>query len=124
MEAPIHHPTIFAAGRLLVGILFLYSAASKAVSFTGTQNMMLKYRFPLVRVALPLAILWEGAGALLMIAGSHLLEAGVGLALFVLLATVMLHGQDFRHEEQRQMATIHIANNLTLIGGLIAIASA
>ena len=115
---------MFAAGRLLVGVLFLYSAASKAVSFTSTKNMMLQYGFPLVAVTLPVAILWELIGALLMIAGFGLLEAGLGLAFFVLFATVMVHGRDFSDAGRRHMATIHIANNLTLMGGLIAIASA
>ena len=115
---------MFTAGRVLVGILFLYSAASKAVSFTSTKNMMLQYGFPLVSVTLPAAILWEVTGALLMIVGWNLFEAGLGLASFVLFATLMVHGQDFLDAGRRHMATIHIANNLTLMGGLIAIASA
>ncbi len=103
--------------------MFLYSAGTKIAGFAGMSNVMKAYGFPLVPVALTSAILWEICGALLLLAGMCLVAAGLGLSLFVLAATAMIHGQDMRLPERRHTAMVHIANNLTLVGGLIAIAA-
>ena len=103
--------------------MFLYSAGTKIAGFSGMSNLMKSYKFPLVPVALLAAIVCELIGAGLLIAGVYLLFAGLGLSLFVLAATAMVHGQDARQPERRHIAMVHIANNLTLVGGLIAIAA-
>ena len=119
----ILHPHLFTAGRILVGVMFLYSAGTKITGFRGMSRLMQAYNFPLVPVALVAAIVWELTGAALLIVGMYLLFAGLGLSLFVLAATAMIHGKDAMLPERRHMAMVHIANNVTLVGGLIAIAA-
>ena len=103
--------------------MFLYSAGSKVANFSGMRQLMAAYDIPLVPFALVGAIVWEICGASLMLIGSYLLIAGLGLSLFVIAATLMVHGKDVRNPERRPMAMVHIANNLTLIGGLLAISA-
>ena len=82
-----------------------------------------RIRSDAARLALTAAIAWELPWAVLLIAARALLPAALSLAFFVLFATAMIHLRDARQPERRHMALVHIANNLTLIGGLLAIAA-
>lgn len=119
----MHIPALFAVGRILVGCMFLYSGVSKIFQFDGNIQMMRAHDFPVPRLALLAAIAWELPWAVLLIAARALLPAALSLAFFVLFATAMIHLRDARQPERRHMALVHIANNLTLIGGLLAIAA-
>ncbi len=117
----MHFPGLYMAARIVVGCMFVYSALSKLLQFAGTVQMMQGYQFPQPKLALAAGTLWELSWAVLLLAGVHVLLDSVALAFFVLLATLMFHARDAMKAERRQMATVHIGNNVMIIGGLLAI---
>jgi putative oxidoreductase len=105
-----------AAGRLLMGIIFLASGLSKLAAPSATLSYIQSAGLPLPQVALVAAILVEVGGSLLLIAGYRARFVALALALFSVATALAFHTA---FADQNQM--IHVLKNLAMAGGLLQV---
>jgi putative oxidoreductase len=98
-------------GRILLAHMFLISGVQKIPGYEVTQAYMEAYG--LAPQLLPLAILVEIAGAVLLVLGWQTRWAALGLAVFTVLVSGYFHTQ---FSDPAQMA--QFMKNWTIIGGL------
>ncbi len=101
--------------RIFLGHIFLLAGVSKINSYEGTQGYMDAMGVP--GVILPLVILLEIAGGLLIIAGWKTKLASIALALFTVVAAVIFHSN---FADQMQM--ILFMKNIAIVGGFLLLA--
>jgi len=104
------------AGRILLALIFLMAGLNKIGAYAGTQAYMESHGVS--GVLLPLVILVEVGGALLLILGWQTRLAAWALAGFTLLAALFFH-TDFGN----QMQLIMFMKNLAIAGGLLVVAA-
>lgn len=101
-------------GRVLIGLLFLFSGIGMATDPAGTAGFFSAVGVPMAGIAVWLAIVVKIGGGGLLIIGKKVGLAAVALILFTLAATVFGH-LDF----EDPMQVTQIFKNLSIIGGLI-----
>lgn len=107
-------PVIELVGRILLSIMFIMAGYSKIGGYEGTQGYMEAMGVP--GMLLPLVIILELGGGLLLLAGFQARIVAFLLAGFCLLSGFIFH---FQPEEQMQM--IMFMKNITIAGGLLFI---
>ena len=100
------------AARILMSQIFILSGFGKITGYAGTQQYMTAMGVP--GALLPLVILTELGGGLLLLAGFKTRWAALALAGFTLLAAVIFH-RNFAD----QMQMINFLKNLAIAGGLL-----
>ena len=104
------------AGRIFLGLIFLVAGIGKiGAGYAGTAGYMDSMGVP--GMLLPLVIILEIAGGLMIITGFKVSWAGYALAAFTLVAGVIFHS-DFSD----QMQSIMFMKNLAITGGLLLLA--
>ena len=109
---------VAAAGRLLIGALFLLSGFSKLAAPAATQAHIAAAGLPAPVIAFSLALLVEVVGGLLLIAGFKTRTMAAGVAVFTVATAVVFHS---RFADQNQM--IHFLKNIAITGGLLQVAA-
>jgi putative oxidoreductase len=104
------------AGRILLATIFLASGASKIAGYAGTAAYMQSQGVP--GALLPLVILTEAGGGLLIVLGLWTRLAALGLAGFSVLTALIFHAQ---FGDQIQM--IMFMKNLAIAGGFLVLAA-
>ena len=104
------------AGRLLIGLPFAMSGLGKLAAIGPTTEMIRGAGLPLPSLALPVAVLVELGGGLLLVAGLRARIVATVLALFALATAVSFHSN---FSDQNQM--IHFLKNVMITGGLLQI---
>jgi putative oxidoreductase len=99
--------------RLLLTVIFVPAAISKATSWDGNASYMASRGIPLVPVALALSLVIEAAGSVCLVLGWRAREAAAMMAVYLVPVTLYCH--DF-------MST-QFNKNLGIIGGLMMIAA-
>lgn len=107
-------PVIELVGRILLSIMFIMAGYSKIGGYEGTQGYMEAMGVP--GMLLPLVIILELGGGLLLLAGFQARIVAFLLAGFCLLSGFIFH---FQPAEQMQM--IMFMKNITIAGGLLFI---
>lgn len=110
-------PYLKLIGRVLLSIIFIQSGWSKIFGYAGTTAHMDAAGVP--GVLLPLVILVELGGGLLVLFGLFTRYAAIALAGFCVLAAWFFH---YHPEDQMQM--INFMKNLTIAGGFLVLAGA
>jgi putative oxidoreductase len=100
------------AGRVLISFIFILSGWSKIGGYAGTQGYMEAMGVP--GALLPVVIVAELGGGLLVLAGLWTRLAAFALAGFSILAGVLFH---FKPDDQMQM--IMLMKNFAIAGGLL-----
>lgn len=100
--------------RILLSQIFILSGWSKITGYAGTQDYMAAAGVP--GFLLPLVILTELGGGILLLVGFKARWAALALAGFTLLTAVMFH---FEPGNQQQM--INFMKNLAMAGGLLLV---
>lgn len=100
------------AGRVLISAIFILSGYSKITGYAGTQGYMEAMGVP--GALLPVVIVTELGGGLLVLAGLWTRLAALALAGFSILAGVLFH---FKPDDQMQM--IMLMKNFAIAGGLL-----
>lgn len=104
------------AGRIFLGLIFLVAGIGKiGAGYAGTASYMDSMGVP--GMLLPLVIILEIAGGLMIMAGFKVSWAAYALAAFTLVAGVIFHS-DFSD----QMQSIMFMKNLAITGGLLLLA--
>lgn len=103
------------AGRVLLAQLFLVSGLGKIAHYAGTQGYMAAKGLP--GALLPLVILLEVGGGLLLVIGLQTRWVALALATFSVLVAFVFH---LVPSDQGQM--INFMKNLSIAGGLLIVA--
>jgi putative oxidoreductase len=114
--AALHNPVLL-VGRLMLAFIFVIDGAQKVVHYEGIVGYMESYGVP--GSLLPLVILTELGGGLLVALGLLTRLAALALAGFSLLTAVFFHS-DFSNPDQ----VIQIYKNIAIAGGFVALAAA
>ncbi len=108
-------PVISLVARLLMAFIFIMASIGKIGGYAGTQGYMQAMGVP--GVLLPLVILTELGGGLLIAIGWQTRWAAWVLAGFTLLSGIIFH-----HNFADQMQMINFMKNLAMTGGLMLLA--
>ncbi|MEI2384043.1 DoxX family protein [Breoghania sp. JC706] len=100
------------AGRLLISFIFIFSGWGKITAYSGTAAYMASHGVP--TVLLPLVILTEFGGGLLIAVGYQTRLVAFLMAGFTLLTALFFH---FNPSDQAQM--INFMKNLSIAGGFL-----
>jgi putative oxidoreductase len=103
-------------GRIGLSVIFIISGFGKIAAYAGTQQYMASAGVP--GFLLPLVILVEAGGGLLILAGAFTRTTAVVLALFTVAAGLLFHAN---LADQNQF--IHLLKNIAIAGGLLTLAA-
>ena len=109
-------PLALLAGRILIALIFITAGYAKIGGYEGTQGYMAAMGVP--GSLLPLVILTELAGGVLIVLGLFTRLTAVALAGFTLLSGLLFH---FNLADQTQY--IMFMKNLAIAGGFLFLAA-
>ena len=105
-------------GRILLSLLFLFSAFGKITNFAGSvQYAAVGVGESLATLAIVVAIIVELGGGLMLLFGFKIKLVALVVAGYTLLAAFLFH---FDFADQNQM--VHFMKNLSIAGGLLFVA--
>lgn len=110
-------------GRILIAALFLVAGVGKAMAFAGTAGYLAKLGFPAPEVMTAIAIAIEAGGAILLIVGWKTRWVALGLAIFVVIATLAAHRFWEFDASQLVNQRTQFLKNLAIIGGLLLLSA-
>jgi putative oxidoreductase len=106
-------------GRILLGLIFVVAGFGKITGYAGTMGYMASHGLPMVQLLLPLTILVELGGGLMLVLGWNArLAAGV-LFLFIIPTTLVFHNFWAVPADQMQGQMNNFLKNLAIMGGMI-----
>jgi len=109
--------------RILLSSIFLVSLLGKITGFEGTIQYMSAKGIPLPSLLIWGAIAAELAGALALLTGYKMKEAGLLLALYLVPTSLIFHNFWAMEGQQFQMQLISFMKNVSIIGGLLLLTS-
>jgi putative oxidoreductase len=107
------------AGRILMALIFLPSGIGKIGNFSGVAGAMSSKGLPMVEVLLVISIVFELAGAVMLIVGWKMRWGALFLILFTIPATLVFHNFWAVDAAQYQNQFNHFMKNLAMVGGLL-----
>jgi putative oxidoreductase len=107
------------AGRILMALIFLNSGFGKITGFAGTAGFMASKGMPFAEVLLAGALVFELAGAIMLILGWRVHWGALLLIVFMIPATLMFHNFWAVDAAQYQNQLNHFLKNVAMIGGLL-----
>lgn len=110
-------------GRILLSVIFVLSGLGKIAQWSGTAQMMASKGMPLVSLLLPLTILVELGGGLMLLTGFGARFAAVLLALFLVPTTLIFHNFWAVTGPEHMMQQVNFLKNVAIIGGLLVYAT-
>jgi putative oxidoreductase len=111
------------AGRVLVGVLFLWAGIDKVLGWPGAQQEVVAGGLPAPTVMLALTVLLQVAGGAAIIAGRLLRPSCWALAGFTALATVLYHGFWHATGAARHAELIPFMEHVCIVGGLLVVST-
>jgi putative oxidoreductase len=115
--------TVRTAGRVLVGVLFLWAGIDKVQGWDGALQEVVAGGLPASALLLALTILLQVAGGAAIIAGRLLKPACWALAGFTALATVLYHGFWHATGAARHAELIPFMEHVCIVGGLLVVST-
>jgi len=115
--------TVRTAGRVLVGVLFLWAGIDKVQGWQGALQEVVAGGLPAPGLTLALTILLQVAGGAAIIAGRLLKPACWALAGFTALATVLYHGFWHATGAARHAELIPFMEHVCIVGGLLVVST-
>ena len=103
-------------GRLLLAQVFLIAGIHKITAYTDTQGYMKAMGVP--GMLLPLVILLEVGGSLMLVFGWKVRWAATGLGIFSLAAAAIFH-----HNFAHQIGMIMFMTDVSIAGGMFILAA-
>ena len=117
------NPQNFAAlaGRILLALIFIISGFDKITGYTGTAGYMASKGIPMVDVLLPLTILVELGGGLLIAIGWKARWAAAAIFLFVIPVTLVFHNPAGLAPAEAEEQMINLLKNVSIMGGMLGL---
>ena len=114
----------FVLGRTLLGLYFLVPGLSKIAGYSGTLDLMVSTQVPLSEILLPMTILVQIGGGVLLIAGRHLRLSALVLAGLTLVINVYIHNfWSLSGDPSQAHETQNLIKNLAIMAGLLVLAT-
>jgi putative oxidoreductase len=107
-------------GRILLAVIFILSGFSKITGYDGTAAYMAT-KLPMVGVLLPLTILVELGGGILLAIGYKARWAALALAGFSILAALVFHNFWAVEAAQKMGQQINFMKNIAITGGMLMV---
>lgn len=111
------------AGRALIALIFLRSAAEKIGNFGGTAAMMAAKGMPYVEFLLACTIVLELVAGVLLVLGWKIRWAAGALIVFLVPATLIFHNYWAADAAQLANQSNHFYKNVAILGSLIFLAA-
>ena len=109
------------AGSILLALIFIISGYGKITGYAGTAGYMASKGLPMVAVLLPLAILVELGGGLLIALGWKARWAAALIFLFLIPVTLVFHNPIGLDAAQAQQQMINLLKNVSIMGGMLGL---
>lgn len=108
-------------GRILLALIFIISGFGKITGYAGTAGYMASKGLPMVAVLLPLTILVELGGGLLIALGWKARWAAAVIFLFIIPVTLVFHNPVGLDAAQAQQQMIDLLKNVSIMGGMLGL---
>lgn len=108
-------------GRILLALIFIISGYGKIGGYAGTAAYMASKGMPLVDVLLPLTILIELGGGLLIAIGWKARWSAAVIFLFTIPVTLVFHNPAGLAPAEAQAQMIQLLKNLSIMGGMLGL---
>lgn len=105
------------AGRLLIGLIFLWSGVAKMLSFGSTTALIAKAGLPFPSMAWLVSVVLEAGCGVLFVIGFQVRPAAVVLAVFCLITAFAFHS-----DLSNPLQFANFIKNILIVGGLLNIA--
>ena len=105
-------------GRIMLALIFVVSGFGKLTGYEGTAAYMAGAGLPAVTILLPLTILIELGGGLLLMIGWRTRMVATIMFLFLIPVTLVFHGSA-ADPAQARMQAIHLMKNISIMGGML-----
>lgn len=112
-----------AVGRILLSAIFIISGLSKIIDWNSTAAFMASKGMPAVPLLLAGAIAVELLGGLSLLLGYRTRWGALALFLFLIPTTLIFHNFWAMEGMERMNQMQHFLKNLTIMGGLLVVAS-
>jgi putative oxidoreductase len=109
------------AGRILLALIFIISGFGKITGYAGTAGYMASKGLPMVDVLLPLTILVELGGGLLIAIGWKARWAAAAIFLYVIPVTLVFHNPVGLAPAEAQQQMINLLKNVSIMGGMLGL---
>ena len=109
------------AGRILLALIFIISGYGKIGGYAGTAGYMASKGLPMVDVLLPLTILIELGGGVLIALGWKARWAAAVTFLFLIPVTFVFHNPAGLDPAAAQTQMIQLLKNLSIMGGMLGL---
>jgi putative oxidoreductase len=109
------------AGRILLALIFIISGFGKITGYAGTAGYMASKGLPMVDVLLPLTILVELGGGLLIVIGWNARWAAAAIFLYVIPVTLVFHNPAGLAPAEAQQQMINLLKNVSIMGGMLGL---
>jgi putative oxidoreductase len=106
-------------GRVLLGLIFVIAGVGKMTGYAGTMGYMASHGLPMAQLLLPLTILVEVGGGLMLILGWNARFGAGVLFLFVIPTTLVFHNFWAVPADQMQNQMTHFLKNVAIMGGML-----
>ena len=124
MSAATKTSSLLLAGRILIASLFVVFGYMKLANAGATTGAFAQLGLPIPHLAVALALTIELGCSLLLVVGWRTREAAWLLAAFTVSATLIAHRFWLADAAQVFNETEHFYKNLSIVGGLLALAVA
>ena len=108
-------------GRILLALIFVISGFGKITGYAGTAGYMASKGLPLVDALLPLTILIELGGGLLIAIGWKARWVAAVTFLFLIPVTLVFHNPAGLDPAAAQQQMIQLLKNLSIMGGMLGV---
>jgi len=108
-------------GRILLALIFIISGYGKITGYAGTAGYMASKGLPMVALLLPLTILVELGGGLLIALGWKARWAAAVIFLFLIPVTLVFHNPVGLDPAQAQQQMINLLKNVSIMGGMLGL---
>jgi len=108
-------------GRILLALIFIISGYGKITGYAGTAGYMASKGLPMVGLLLPLTILVELGGSLLIVLGWKARWAAAVIFLFLIPVTLVFHNPAGLDAAQAQQQMINLLKNISIMGGMLGL---
>lgn len=106
-------------GRILIALIFLYSGFGKIAGFAGIAGYMTSKGMPMAEFLVLGALVFELAGAIMLVVGWRVHWGALLLIVFMIPATLLFHNFWAVDAAQYQNQLNHFLKNVAMIGGLL-----
>jgi len=108
-------------GRILLALIFIIAGFEKIAGYAATARYMANMGMSMVNVFLPLTILVELGGGLLIAIGWKARWAAAIIFLFLIPVTLVFHNPAGLAAGAAEEQMIHLLKNLSIMGGMLGL---